>query len=52
MAVAIFCQNIGMYISGNLFAKIQAASGWGVAGYWMIPICVVGIIATLLTKVR
>ncbi len=52
MAVAIFCQNIGMYISGNLFAKIQAASGWEVAGYWMIPICVVGIIATLLTKVR
>jgi predicted MFS family arabinose efflux permease len=52
MAVAIFLQNIGMYISGNLFAKIQAASGWEVAGYWMIPICAIGIIATLLTKVR
>jgi predicted MFS family arabinose efflux permease len=52
MAVAIFCQNIGMYISGNLFAKIQAASGWEAAGYWMIPICVIGIIATLFTKVR
>lgn len=52
MAVAIFLQNIGMYISGNLFAKIQAASGWEVAGYWMIPICAIGIIATLFTKVR
>ena len=52
MAVAIFCQNIGMYISGNLFSKIQAASGWEAAGYWMIPICVVGIICTLFTKVR
>jgi predicted MFS family arabinose efflux permease len=52
MAVAIFLQNIGMYISGNLFAKIQAASGWEVAGYWMIPICGLGIIATLFTKVR
>jgi predicted MFS family arabinose efflux permease len=52
MAVAIFCQNIGMYISGNLFAKIQATSGWEFAGYCMIPICVIGIIATLFTKVR
>jgi MFS family permease len=52
MAAAIFCQNIGMYISGELFPKIQAAAGWEAAGYWMIPICVIGIIATLCIKVR
>jgi len=52
MSVAIFGQNIGMYISGQLFPRIQAASGWEAAGYWMIPICLIGIIATLFIKVR
>ncbi len=52
MAVAIFCQNIGMVLSGVIFPKIQVASGWEAAGYWMIPFCVIGIIATLFTKVR
>ena len=52
MAVAIFLQNIGMVLSGVIFPKIQVASGWEAAGYWMIPICLLGIIATGLTKVR
>ncbi len=52
MAVAIFCQNIGMVLSGVVFPKIQVASGWEAAGYWMIPFCIIGIIATLLIKVR
>jgi MFS family permease len=64
MSVAIFGQNIGMYISGQLFPRIQAAAaasagaaagadaGWAIAGYWMIPVCLIGIIATLLIKVR
>ncbi|MGD9159650.1 MAG: MFS transporter, partial [Desulfobacteraceae bacterium] len=52
MAVAIFLQNIGMTLSGVVFPKIMVAQGWITAGYWMIPICVLGIIATFLTKVR
>jgi predicted MFS family arabinose efflux permease len=52
MSVAIFGQNIGMYISGQLFPRIQAAAGWEAAGYWMIPICLIGIIATFFIKVR
>lgn len=52
MAVAIFGQNIGMFVAGSLFPRIQAAAGWEAAGYWMIPICVIGIIATLFIKVR
>jgi MFS family permease len=52
MAVAIFGQNIGMTLSGMIFPKIMVASGWEAAGYWMIPICVIGIICTLFTKVR
>jgi len=52
MAVAIFGQNIGMTLSGMIFPKIMVAQGWTAAGYWMIPICVLGIICTLFTKVR
>lgn len=52
MSVAIFGQDIGIYISGELFPGIQATAGWEVAGYWMIPICLIGIIATLFIKVR
>ncbi len=59
MAVAAVGQNIGMYIGPSLFPRIQAAygtmvdvQGWEAAGFWMIPICLVGIIATFFIKVR
>jgi len=59
MGVAAVGQNIGMYIGPSLFPRIQAAYGaiidvpaWAAAGYWMIPICLIGLIATLFIKVR
>jgi MFS family permease len=52
MSVAAVGQNIGMYIGPTLFARIQEVQGWAVAGYWMIPVCLIGIIATLKLKVR
>ncbi|NLD37404.1 MAG: MFS transporter [Desulfatiglans sp.] len=60
MAIAIFVQNIGMFVAGILFPRIQEAyaataglqESWAIAGYWMIPFCVLGIIATLFVKVR
>jgi MFS family permease len=52
MAVAALGQNIGMYIGPALFIRIQVAQNWATAGYWMIPICLIGIIATSRIKVR
>jgi MFS family permease len=53
MSVAALGQNIGMYIGPALFIRIQVAThSWAAAGYWMIPICIVGIIATCFIKVR
>ncbi len=52
MSVAAVGQNIGMYIGPTLFSRIQVAQGWAAAGYWMIPVCIIGIIATLRIKVR
>lgn len=53
MSVAAVGQNIGMYVGPSLFIRIQEATGnWAAAGYWMIPICLLGILATCLIKVR
>ena len=52
MSVAAVGQNIGMYVGPTLFARVQEVHGWAVAGYWMIPVCLIGIIATLKLKVR
>jgi len=52
MSVAALGQNIGMYIGPSLFSRLQVAQGWAAAGFWMIPVCLIGIIATLRIKVR
>jgi len=58
MAVAILGQQIGSLIGPWLFGKILDLSAtvdiaaYATGGYWMIPICVIGIIATLCIKVR
>jgi MFS family permease len=59
MSVAAVGQNIGMFIGPALFGaildsmgKTAGAAAYVTAGYWMIPICAVGIIASLFIKVR
>jgi len=58
MAVAILGQQIGSFIGPWLFGKILDLSAtvdiaaYVTGGYWMIPLCVIGIIATLFIKVR
>ena len=58
MAVAILGQQIGSYIGPWLFGKILDLSAtvdiaaYATGGYWMIPVCLVGIIATFFIKVR
>ncbi|MCL2877372.1 MAG: MFS transporter [Acidobacteria bacterium] len=55
MACSALCQNLGMYIGPSLFIRIVGnpiGDGWATAGYWMIPICVIGIIAVWRIKVR
>lgn len=53
MGVAALGQNLGLYLGTSQFPRIQAAvDSWVVAGYWMIPICLIGLIATFFVKVR
>ena len=59
MACSALCQNAGMFIGPTLFIKIVEAKGsvmetaaWTTAGYWMIPICIIGMLAVWRIKVR
>ena len=52
MACSALCQNAGMFIGPSLFIRIVTAQGWAAAGYWMIPISLIGMIAVWRIKVR
>ena len=52
MAVVALGQNLGMFIGPMLFGALVESSGWAVAGYWMIPILLLGFVAGWLIKVR
>ncbi|MDR0311233.1 MAG: MFS transporter [Acidobacteriota bacterium] len=59
MACAAFLQNLGMFVGPTLFMGIVTAGGgvgelqsWTMAGYLMIPICIIGMIAVWRIKVR
>jgi MFS family permease len=52
MAVLALGQNLGMVIGPAIFGPMAESMGWAVAGYLMIPITAIGIIAAWLAKVR
>lgn len=52
MGVAALCQNLGMYIGPSLFGQLLLITTWEIAGYLMIPLCVVGVITAWMAKIR
>ena len=52
MAVLALGQNLGMFIGPVLFGKLVEMAGWAAAGYMLIPICLLGVVAGWLVKVR
>jgi MFS family permease len=52
MGVAALCQNLGMYIGPALFGLLLEITAWPTAGYLMIPLCLIGIIAAWTAKIR
>jgi MFS family permease len=52
MAVIALGQNLGMFIGPVLFGKLVEVLGWTIAGITLVPICLVGVIAGWLVKVR
>lgn len=52
MAVVTFGQNLGMFIGPVIFGALVESSGWPTAGYCMIPVLLLGLVAGWLVRVR
>ncbi len=52
MAVLAFGQNLGAFIGPVMFGKLTEATDWATAGYLLIPICLIGVLAGWFVKVR
>ncbi len=52
LAVVMVGQNLGMFVAPVVFGALVEASGWVVAGYWLIPFALLGFGAGWLVKVR
>lgn len=52
LAVVLIGQNVGQLLGPILFGEIVKSSGWAMAGYLMIPFCLVGFISGWMVKVR
>lgn len=52
LAVVSVGQNLGMMIGPVLFGLLVETMSWAAAGYWLIPVCLVGFVAGWMVKVR
>ncbi len=52
LAVVMVGQNLGMFVAPVIFGALVEASGWIVAGYWLIPFALLGFVAGWLVKLR
>jgi OPA family glycerol-3-phosphate transporter-like MFS transporter len=52
LAVILVGQNFGQLLGPILFGEIVAGLGWAMAGYMMIPFCLVGFISGWMVKIR
>lgn len=52
LAVVSVGQNLGMVIGPILFGRWVESLGWAGAGYWLVPVCLLGFIAGWMVKVR
>jgi MFS family permease len=52
LGVAALGQNVGMFIGPALFGRLLETVSWTAAGYLMIPVCAVAVIAGCLAKIR
>jgi predicted MFS family arabinose efflux permease len=52
LAIVALGQNLGMVIGPILFGRFVESMGWATAGYWLIPVCILGFVAAWMVKVR
>lgn len=52
LAVVLVGQNVGQLIGPVLFGELVQGLGWAVAGYLMIPFCLLGFVSGWMVKIR
>jgi MFS transporter, DHA1 family, inner membrane transport protein len=52
MAVVLVGQNVGQLIGPILFGRLVQNLGWTMAGYMIIPVCILGFASGWMVKVR
>jgi predicted MFS family arabinose efflux permease len=52
MAVIMMGQNLGMFAAPVIFGKLVESIGWAAAGYWLIPVALIGFAIGRMVKVR
>ena len=52
MAVVALGMNLGVVLGPTLFGMLVQSLGWATAGYWLVPVSLLGFVAAWLVKVR
>jgi len=52
LAVILLGQNVGQLFGPILFGTVVESSGWIIAGYLLVPFCLVGFISSWMVKIR
>jgi predicted MFS family arabinose efflux permease len=52
LAVVMVGQNLGMLVAPVAFGALVEANGWVAAGYWLIPVAIVGFFAAWWVRIR
>ena len=52
LGIVLIGQNLGQLLGPIFFGEVVQSSGWIVAGYLMIPVCLIGFISSWLVKIR
>lgn len=52
MGIVALGQNLGMVAGPAVFGRLAESMGWAAAGYTLVPVCAIGVIAALLARVR
>ena len=52
MAVVLIGQNVGQLIGPILFGRLVQSMGWTMAGYLIIPVCLLGFASGWMVKIR
>jgi MFS family permease len=52
LAVVSLGMNLGIMIGPILFGMLVGMMGWAMAGYWLIPFCMLGFVAAWMVRVR